>query len=488
MIFSAIDAFNKTLDSGMALVGATESSATNIEQAQSVVSSVATLNAQPVPQLVELIDSSVWTGEATEAATNYLASVDSTVDLTTQGHSQFGVVSSCALTALSVAAVKLLKIGRTVVPLLAALGPSMSNPATAAATISMLAYQAFKVKRVIEKAIAELKRCTEQMAQVQAELPSPVCVPNDGSLMDGSGSRIPGDGVLGGGSGSVPSLNPAGSVDVPGALASSEFAERSESDWSTTVDGIVDAVVSGSSGTGTGGGVMSVEGAISGQDTASGLGTTSGLGAGSGQVGAGSLGIDSPSSASVAGSLMGTGSALSGVGSLVGGSGVMASSGISESSEPAAASSVVGGSEAGGVAEPEVPPVGGQEVTLPDGTTVQAPTPQAASAVRHALTQIGIPYVWGGTTADVGLDCSGFTQWAYGEAGVEIPRLAQHQTTGSTIPFDSVQPGDLLVWDGHVAMAIGNGQLIEAGDPIGISPLRTSNIGMEFYGVYRPSA
>ena len=66
---------------------------------------------------------------------------------------------------------------------------------------------------------------------------------------------------------------------------------------------------------------------------------------------------------------------------------------------------------------------GGVAVRLPDGSTAMAPNPVAASAVRHALPQLGVPYVWGGTTAGVGLDCTGLTQWAYHEAGLNIPRL-----------------------------------------------------------------
>lgn len=129
----------------------------------------------------------------------------------------------------------------------------------------------------------------------------------------------------------------------------------------------------------------------------------------------------------------------------------------------------------------------GVEVVLPDGSTATAPNEQAAGAVRNALSQQGVPYVWGGTTPGQGLDCSGLTQWAYRDAGVEIPRLAQEQNVGVQVQQSDLMPGDLAVWDGHVAMYIGNGQLVEAGDPVAVSGLRTDNIGMSFYGFYRPT-
>ncbi|WP_070377951.1 C40 family peptidase [Rhodococcus sp. WMMA185] len=129
----------------------------------------------------------------------------------------------------------------------------------------------------------------------------------------------------------------------------------------------------------------------------------------------------------------------------------------------------------------------GVEVTLPDGSTALAPTREAAEAVRNALSQQGVPYVWGGTSPGVGLDCSGLTQWAYGEAGVSIPRLAQEQNVGMAVNPGDLMPGDLAVWDGHVAMVIGNGLLVEAGDPVQVGPIRTSTTGMAFYGFYRPT-
>ncbi|MGU3500113.1 C40 family peptidase [Mycobacterium sp. C31M] len=130
----------------------------------------------------------------------------------------------------------------------------------------------------------------------------------------------------------------------------------------------------------------------------------------------------------------------------------------------------------------------GEAVRLPDGTAVMAPNAVAAGAVRHALTQLGVPYQWGGTTAGVGLDCSGLTQWAYREAGLTIPRLAQEQDIGAAVDAGSLRPGDLAVWDGHVAMIVGNGTMIEAGDPVQLSPIRTTNAGQGFQGFWRPTA
>ncbi|QPG67954.1 C40 family peptidase [Mycolicibacterium mucogenicum DSM 44124] len=130
----------------------------------------------------------------------------------------------------------------------------------------------------------------------------------------------------------------------------------------------------------------------------------------------------------------------------------------------------------------------GEAITLPDGSTATAPNKVAADAVRHALTQLGVPYVWGGTTPGVGLDCSGLTQWAYREAGLNLPRLAQEQDVGAAVDRGSLRPGDLAVWDGHVAMIVGNGLMVEAGDPVQLSPIRTTNLNQGFHGFFRPTA
>ncbi|WP_246821478.1 C40 family peptidase [Corynebacterium sp. HMSC074C04] len=121
------------------------------------------------------------------------------------------------------------------------------------------------------------------------------------------------------------------------------------------------------------------------------------------------------------------------------------------------------------------------------GCGAGAPTPEAQAAVKAALSAVGTPYGWGGNTPGQALDCSGLTHWAYGQAGVDIPRTAEAQAVGRQVSQDELLPGDLAVWDGHVAMVIGDGKMVEAGDPVQVNPVRTTNIGMPFKGFYRPT-
>jgi peptidoglycan DL-endopeptidase CwlO len=154
-----------------------------------------------------------------------------------------------------------------------------------------------------------------------------------------------------------------------------------------------------------------------------------------------------------------------------------------------------GGGGGGGTAVgPHLPvaippqPGSGAGVNLPDGSSAEAPNETAAQAVRNAMTALGTPYVWGASNPPAGTDCSGLTSWAYGNAGLQLPRHSSAQAMGASVPDPSqLLPGDLVVWSGHVAMAVGNGQMIEAGDPVQISHIRTSNIGMAFLGFYRPT-
>lgn len=134
--------------------------------------------------------------------------------------------------------------------------------------------------------------------------------------------------------------------------------------------------------------------------------------------------------------------------------------------------------------------------------TIAIPTGPAGVAVSAALSQLGVPYSWGGGdpggptngvgsgAGTVGFDCSGLTEYAYAAAGIQIgpttstqqPKL---QAAGAAVSESQKVPGDLIFWTGHVAMYLGSSGteqiMIEApqtGDRVKISPLRSGGTWM----------
>ena len=101
--------------------------------------------------------------------------------------------------------------------------------------------------------------------------------------------------------------------------------------------------------------------------------------------------------------------------------------------------------------------------------------------VNAAYSQIGVPYVWGGTTPGVGLDCSGLVQYCYRQAGISIPRTSGDILAAGTI-VSNPQPGDICWTPGHVAIYIGGGQMIEA-QQTGV-PVKVSSVRVTYYVRY----
>lgn len=76
---------------------------------------------------------------------------------------------------------------------------------------------------------------------------------------------------------------------------------------------------------------------------------------------------------------------------------------------------------------------------------------------------IGNPYVYGGTSLTNGTDCSGFTQSVFAHFGIRLPRDSTSQRfVGTGVSYEEARPGDLVCYAGHVAIYIGNGQIVHA--------------------------
>ncbi|WP_243742626.1 C40 family peptidase [Actinorugispora endophytica] len=109
--------------------------------------------------------------------------------------------------------------------------------------------------------------------------------------------------------------------------------------------------------------------------------------------------------------------------------------------------------------------------------------------IAAAESQLGVPYVWGGSTPGDGFDCSGLVQWAFREAGVAVPRVTHDQWwAGEHVDYADARRGDLIFWRSdpsapdyisHVAIYLGGGRMLEAprtGDVVKVTGVRTDKM------------
>jgi cell wall-associated NlpC family hydrolase len=119
---------------------------------------------------------------------------------------------------------------------------------------------------------------------------------------------------------------------------------------------------------------------------------------------------------------------------------------------------------------------------------------QIASFLAAAESRIGLPYVWGGAGPE-SFDCSGLVQWSLAQAGVLMPRVAADQArTGPLLRLSDLRPGDLLFYHtdptapnfiSHVAIYIGNGQMLQAPEPGMSVEIVAAHFGAGFAGAVR---
>lgn len=110
--------------------------------------------------------------------------------------------------------------------------------------------------------------------------------------------------------------------------------------------------------------------------------------------------------------------------------------------------------------------------------TQAAQTGQAI--VDYACQFIGNPYVWGGTSLTNGADCSGFVQSVFAHFGISLPRTTwDMENVGTAVSYDQAVAGDIILYNGHVGIYMGNGQIVNAinsAKGIGILPATYTNI------------
>ncbi|MBQ7077163.1 MAG: SH3 domain-containing protein [Lachnospiraceae bacterium] len=99
---------------------------------------------------------------------------------------------------------------------------------------------------------------------------------------------------------------------------------------------------------------------------------------------------------------------------------------------------------------------GSEDYVIPEGG-------DGAAVASFALQFVGNPYVWGGSSLTRGTDCSGFVMSVYRQFGISLPHSSTSlRRVGYSVSVDEIKPGDIVCYSGHVAIYIGNGQIVHA--------------------------
>lgn len=132
------------------------------------------------------------------------------------------------------------------------------------------------------------------------------------------------------------------------------------------------------------------------------------------------------------------------------------SSNNSSSSDDSSGSYDGGGAGAGGLS--------GDNTDLTEDLNPSTSSSTSGSeVVAYAEQFVGGRYVWGGNSLTDGVDCSGFVHEVYEHFGISTPRYSQaFKSVGQAVSFNNIQPGDVVVYPGHVAIYAGGGRIVEA--------------------------
>ena len=112
-----------------------------------------------------------------------------------------------------------------------------------------------------------------------------------------------------------------------------------------------------------------------------------------------------------------------------------------------------------------------------------------AAILKEAEKYLGFPYVWGGSNPNTSFDCSGFVSYVYNQCGWDFGRLGAQGLYNISTPTNNPKPGDLVFFKGtydtpgvsHVGIYVGDGWMLDCGDPIHYSNFNTSYWQSHFY-------